>query len=689
MNPPMIRLRSLVASSFAAGLALLAAPAVQATMTVVPSKLGNVFYNTETVTIPVQVSQGTLVSYQVFNYWGTQTYSGNVTVGGGVANITPNLYGKVGYFSVSLSEKSGSTVVSTNTTQFVVLQPIDITTMGSSPFGVDCLFAQNTPTSLDALLQRAGLSQIRDEQYWESVEGTKGVYNFPSQFTGYMSAAASDDIIPLITLDWGNKNYDYLNNDIYTVPYTTSGLAGYANYAKAVLAEYPGQISNFEIWNEIDGGTFDYIAPGYAKDKVYTSLVEAVYNAIKPANPSVNVVVGGVVPVDVGFLQMLFQDGVMPYTDKVSCHPYLGVPENAALQLTGLDGLVKSFNSGTSKPIIATEWGLDTTDPLAEAAYIPRFITEMLSVGAVEKMFYFPLMDATDWPDRGLIMGTSSSGRGDYLGTPSFATYGTAIRQLYGTTYGGQAAGLSSTSHAFYFHSGSNITWVLWGTAPSTLTITSPTGNTFLTDCLGNQVREAVTNGACTIPISTNVQYLTIDSTTLSTVTEAANKVVADSEQGYSNVQGTYGWYYGYGKNISGTAYNYTTNFANMTWGIWNNNVYRWIDGTYPYQDVDQMMPGGGTSWAIRRWNSGSVSGTATITGSAQIGSASSNGTNLRIYVNGYQVYSTALVGGAAATSINVTGVSIPANADVDFALDCNGSDSYDATSFAAQITMN
>ena len=37
--------------------------------------------------------------------------------------------------------------------------------MASSPFGVDCLFAQNTPTSLEALLQRAGLSQIRDEQY--------------------------------------------------------------------------------------------------------------------------------------------------------------------------------------------------------------------------------------------------------------------------------------------------------------------------------------------------------------------------------------------------------------------------------------------------------------------------------------------------------------------------------------------
>ena len=45
-------------------------------MTVVPSKPGNVFYTTDSVTIPVQATQGTTVGYQVFNYWGTQTYSG-------------------------------------------------------------------------------------------------------------------------------------------------------------------------------------------------------------------------------------------------------------------------------------------------------------------------------------------------------------------------------------------------------------------------------------------------------------------------------------------------------------------------------------------------------------------------------------------------------------------------------------
>ena len=56
---------------------------------------------------------------------------------------------------------------------------------------------------------RCGITNVRDELYWNYIENPKGTFTWPSGFTNYMSTLASDGITPLIDLDWSNQFYDW------------------------------------------------------------------------------------------------------------------------------------------------------------------------------------------------------------------------------------------------------------------------------------------------------------------------------------------------------------------------------------------------------------------------------------------------------------------------------------------------
>ncbi|HEY9250230.1 MAG TPA: hypothetical protein VIO38_13905, partial [Rariglobus sp.] len=186
----MLRLRVHSRGLLAAcAVAVTAVTSAHATLTITQDKPGNIFFAGETVALSV-AGTGTSVGWVVTDFYGTIVKSGTSSFTSGATVIEPGPGGsKRGYFSLALTEKDGSgNVISTKTTNFAIVTSIDVTTMASSRFGVQTHFAQSNNPDILPVLARIGLAHVRDEQYWNSIEKTVGVYTYPSKFTSYMSA---------------------------------------------------------------------------------------------------------------------------------------------------------------------------------------------------------------------------------------------------------------------------------------------------------------------------------------------------------------------------------------------------------------------------------------------------------------------------------------------------------------------
>lgn len=662
----------------------------QAALTVTPSNPGNIFYTTETLSIPVRASIGTSVAWVATDYFGTQVGSGTATVSGGTALLQPVTGGKIGYFDLALTEKTGSVVNSTSSTQFAIVTPIDVSVMDDSPYGVMTHFAQFTPTELTPLIARAGIVPIRDEQYWNSVENPINTFVWPSKFTNYMASASSNSLIPLIVLNWANQFHDY-EAGTYTGPHSTAGLAAFGNYAVNVLNRYGSQISSVEVWNEYNAGTF-IAGPAASNQPYYYSLsCQNVWNAIKPAHPSVKVVAGGTVPIAHGFIRDVLNQGANPYIDVFSVHPYRGVPEGVDLEISDLINLTKGYNGGVAKPIWATEFSksISTSAGRYEApSYTARIVTQMRTAG-VERMYYYLAQDDTYFPYRGLV-GKTDAARGNYLPNPVYPAYGNVIRQLYGYSATGRwTSPLGAAVYVYKFQKGSDSRYVCWGgtgtqEAPATLTMSISKPTATVTDLMGNTQTVSASAGKITVPIGLDPVYVSVTGGSVTAITAPANGVIADSVAGYSSTQGSNGWYYGQA-TVSG-AYN-PASFTPFTWNIWGGDGYRWkpASAQYPFIGIETMHPY--SAWAIRRWQS-SIAGTVTLSGVISgPGSSQSDGVNVHIFVDGTEIFAE-LISANEVVEYVIPNVTLAVGSKVDFAVDRNGDNNYDAMELNARVTL-
>ena len=670
----------------------------QAALTVSPSTLGNVFYTTETVSIPVKASVGTSVVWTVTDYFGSTISSGTGAVSSGSVTLQPTTGGEIGYFDLALVEKTGTTTNSSLTSCFAILTPYDITTMGATPYGVQTHFAQATPPAIMPLMARAGLANFRDEQYWNSVETSKGSFVWPSKFTTYMSSANTAGLHPMITLDWANQFYDYSAGQ-FTAPYTTTGLAGFGNFALQLLNKYGGsQVASTEVWDEYNGGTF-IAGPATANKPYYYFLtLQSVWNSIKTNFPGTKVIAGATVPICHGFIKSILDQGANPYFDIVSVHPYRETPEGVDIEMGELSTLIKSYNGGNSKYIYATEFGpLNITNDAGRfdaASYLVRIIAQMRTAG-VSNMYFYQMQDDSSFPYLGLLSGPVTGGAtpaaGSYVPHPPYVAYANLVRQLQGWTANGRiSSGMKSTTYVYRFSKSPDNQYFCWagsGTnaAPTTMTFTIPTATATVTDIMGNATTLSASNGKVTVPLDIDPVYVKVTGTNASAFTEGTNNVVADSVSGYSKTQGSNGWYYGTA-TVSGTSYT-PSSFTQITWNIWEQDNYRWkpASADYPFIDIAQMHPY--SAWVVRRWTS-TVSGTATLTGTIKgNGAADTNGVNFHIYVGSTQVYSQA-VARSAVINFSVPNITLANGTNVDFAIDNNGSSTDDATGFTARVTL-
>ena len=93
--------------------------------------------------------------------------------------------------------------------------------------------------------------------------------------------------------------------------------ADFARFAGALAKRLAGRVAAWEIWNEEDASLWWASGPDPA---AYTALLKATYPAIKAADPSATVVLGGLTGNDYEFLSQLYADGAKGSFDAVAVH---------------------------------------------------------------------------------------------------------------------------------------------------------------------------------------------------------------------------------------------------------------------------------------------------------------------------------------------------------------------------------
>ncbi len=260
-----------------------------------------------------------------------------------------------------------------------------------SPFnqigaGVNIHFVTGGEKDLD-MIAAAGFKFIRMDFEWQSIERTKGTYNWVA-YDELTANLEKRGLGALYILDYSNSLYEesYASKDTITgreqkgtfSPQHTESIVAFARWAAAAAGHFKGRNIIWEIWNEPN-------ITNFWKPKVnveqYIALAMATSKAIRAVVPNAVIVSGGTSHVTFPFLGALLASGVMEYLDAVSVHPYregLMSPETAIYDYKKLRGLIDTYSPTGKKniPIINSEWGYSSNDvdiPLElHAAYAVR-----------------------------------------------------------------------------------------------------------------------------------------------------------------------------------------------------------------------------------------------------------------------------------------------------------------------------
>lgn len=664
-------------------------------LTVGQARLGNVFLVGEAVEIPVQTT-GDRVEWTVTDFFGVTSAGTGVAVGqSGAATVRPAVSARKGYFELHLTARRAGAVVAQADTTFAVLPPPDPALKAGSPFGVMTHFAQGWNTDLMPLIARAGLRHIRDEQYWQNVEpDARGAFTFSSRNRDYMAAAAANGLEPLLEMTFGNSLYDHDPRAPATAfaPYTDEGRTGYANYGRALLGQYGAQVRTIEVWNEYNGS---WCAGPAADDRprAYAAMLRAAYERIKAARPDVRVLGGAAVLAPLPWFEDLFNAGALDSMDAAVIHPYRGVPEGVEKDVAALRDLTARYNHGAGpKPIWATECGTtDDAHPGRQemARYLVRLLTLLRSAG-VERIHWYLMRDHFSFTSG--LLHSDQSPLGRYAPTAAYPAYANLVQQL-GSAPCLRREPTDARTRVYLFGQGNAEVRVAWSTAPpSRLVLTTDTPVTVV-DVMGESRVLTPTAGRLELTVDANPVYLRGN---ISALRETGRDLLlADSAGDFSGSQGeapgtwSYGIYGGNPARYDPAAWQPMT-WTRNTWG------YQW-QSPYPYSKIDEggahpsAGNGGQPIWAVRRWRS-PLAATARITGQATRIGDGGDGTGVKIFVDGLEIFSQLLGapgGGPKDASFDLR-VPLRAGATVDFAVTPGpGVDmNFDATEFRAQITV-
>lgn len=402
----------------------------------VQEQKGNIFVEGEALRVKVRCAAADRVDWSVVDFFGNEVATGRQRVVSGLANLTLNVPAR-GHFELTVRAYDGAASTSAASTDLAVLSPFD--RPASSAFGTQTHFgklndASQYPIEIIPLLQRLGVTSVRDSVRWQFVEAEKGKHSFPPYFNQYVEALGEAGLDPALTLALYNEHYDDANT-----PYTEEGLTGFGVYAREVVRRYGDNISAVEVWNEPNGQGFTR-GPA-ARDPVnYARMVEYVNRHVRQVNSEVPIFAGATTGIDLAWLEQAFAAGALEWADGVSAHHYPLTPAHREGDVPALERLIRQYNDGKSLPMWSTETGWPTFFPRDEATVardLPKLLTIELA-GGMNRVFWFNFMNNVTPPEevpneRELTFGLIRSPideRGAFVPKPSYASYATLIRQL-------------------------------------------------------------------------------------------------------------------------------------------------------------------------------------------------------------------------------------------------------------------
>ncbi len=544
-------------------------------------------------------------------------------------------------------------------------------------FGAQAHFGQGWSLGVLPRLSGGGITELRDELYWQVVEPAPGSFSFPANYDNYMAALRSAGIEPLITLSFENLAYD----DGQT-PYTPSGLAGYARYATEVLRRYGDQVPAVEIWNEYNGS----FAKGPATaDRAgnYLKMLQAAYPAVKSTRRDALVVGGATAGVPLPYFEKLFAAGALNSLDVISVHPYrtASPPEGIEVQIAALQALMAKY--GPVKPVWVTElgWPLHASqaagdlaiDETVQAQFLVRSFVLLASAG-VPRVYWYVARDENAHPGMGLVQNNAA-----FTGRKALTALKVLNAQLRDATFSGREKTNPGVYSLKFTTPDYRELRVLWATSPVTVPV--PDGTT-ITGMLGESLvaSGSVALGESPVYVTGPLPALPGAQTAGAALTSAA---LADSTAAFSLQQGQFGWQYGYFIGDS-------TTFAPLATQRVTDWKEEWGDRfvAISITNVDQHPSRSGAQpvSAVRRWTS-AVDGSVRVNARFKVG-LKGDGVRARVLADGQVVQSAVLsTGTSIAANFNLTRYVRPGST-LDFAVDPGpgGSIDFDATQVAVTI---
>jgi len=314
----------------------------------------------------------------------------------------------------------------------------------------------------------------------------------------------------------------------YCGPIAQSKLKDYATFVYEVVRRYsapPYNVKYYEFGNEPDvltnkngdwwyGCWADPNDPVYRGGQKYATMLKAVYPEVKAADPSSQVVVGGMLadcsPINPGsrdcsytrFFEGIMVGGGGPFFDVVSFHTYdffydKGKWGNDNWN-TGYDTLGPSLVAKAryyrkviqdygfpNKILMDTEaallcWMCPATQDyeIAKSWYIPELYAASLAEGVITLWYSYE-----GWENSGLVNSAMQP-------LPAFTAWRVAREKLAQTAYIGPVTsvdiGSASGVVGYKFRQGSRTVWVIRSLKTATRHITLPSLPTAITDPVGN-----------------------------------------------------------------------------------------------------------------------------------------------------------------------------------------------------------
>jgi hypothetical protein len=401
-----------------------------ATVRLSPSNATLTAGSTTTVTASVLSGAGTAVSGQTITW--TTSNAAAATVKAKTA-----LTAVVTAVAAGTATITGTTGGQSGTTSFVITgsAPANTATAAAGPssaeYGVHSDLSFDESTSLIS----TGMQQVtalhanvqRGSFLWHHIESTQGTYNWT--YTDYVvnqSVAANVDPLMVVygSPSWANGTPTSTASYYLYVPQDAAAFATwvseYATFMSAAATRYKGRVKKWELWNEENQHYFWKPAPNVQQ---YVTWYNAVYAAIKAADPTCTVSVGGITGLSAGpasdyqgttFLSDLYAAGLQP--DAIAIHPYSNYSPSTtqAYQNSFSDiALVHKImlaNGQANTPLWLTEWGWSNSS--VGASTVAQYITQSFTMIStlypyVTVATYFQLQDSGGYTD-GLYDGSGT-----------------------------------------------------------------------------------------------------------------------------------------------------------------------------------------------------------------------------------------------------------------------------------------